>query len=233
MISFAGRGRLASLSVLAIALLSLVLAACGGDGGGSNQTNNGDGGGTPTPIPVGTSKYDGATIQPVIPMPAATLTDTSGQPYDLQKQTSGYLTLLYLGYTHCPDACPTHMANIQAALKTLSPAQQAKVKVVFVTTDPKRDTPDVIRTWLNQFNSSFVGLTGSQAQLEKLQKDLLIPIAEAEAPDAQGNYGVGHAAYVMAFTNDNKVHIVYPDGMKVDDWKHDLPLLADGGWQGQ
>src|SRR5690349_9652108 len=78
--SFAGRGRLAFLSVLVVAAVSFALAACGGDGGGSSQTNSGDGGGTPTPIPAGgPSQYNGALIQPVIPMPAATLTDTSGQ----------------------------------------------------------------------------------------------------------------------------------------------------------
>lgn len=203
------------------ALLVAALAACGGTSAV-----------TPKSIDVGNSPYRGAIVTPPLPKPSVVLTDTSAQPFDLKKQTQGSLTLLYFGYTHCPDACPEHMANIAAALKQLPPDLATKIKVVFVTTDPQRDTPGAIRTWLNLFNPQFIGLTGTTAQINDAMAQVDIPPATTEEI-GNGDYAVSHAAYVMAYTSDNISHIVYPSGVTVADWVHDLTALARSGWQGQ
>jgi protein SCO1/2 len=96
-------------------------------------------------------------VAPGLPKPNFTLTDTNGNPYDLDGQTQGYLTALYFGYTNCPDVCPTHMANIAAALRQLPASVTSHIKVLFVTTDPARDTPAVLRAWLNNFDPTFIG----------------------------------------------------------------------------
>src|SRR5215467_3592343 len=108
-----------------------------------------------------TGPYRGGLVTPPLPKPAFVLTDTSGAPFDFRQKTDGYVTLLFFGYTYCPDQCPMHMANLGAALKKLPPAIAGQVKLVFVTTDPERDFPAVLRRWLDLFDPHFIGLTGT------------------------------------------------------------------------
>ncbi|MDZ7729707.1 MAG: SCO family protein [Dehalococcoidia bacterium] len=81
--------------------------------------------------------FMGAKVTPHIPKPDMTLTDTSGDDYNIQEETEGYLTLLYFGYTNCPDICPTHMQDISSVMADMSEEQREKIKLVFVTTDPE------------------------------------------------------------------------------------------------
>lgn len=204
-----------------IAALALIAAACSGGSGNSKSS--------PTAA-ASSSQLKGALVSPAIAKPDVTLTDTSGQPYSLKQQTQGYLTLVYLGYTNCPDVCPQVMADYAAAMKTLPPAVTNKMKVIFITTDPARDTPDVLRKWLDHFSTSFVGLTGSQQQIDALQAALHVPAAEKE-DTGNGNYGVSHASFTFAFTaNDNIAHVVYPVGFTRADLADDFQLLVNKGW---
>lgn len=215
---------------LLIALATMATIACNGDDGDDGAVT-----GTPTKDDGGTGMvagdtgYRGALVTPPFEKPAFTLTDTSGNPYDIIKETEGSLVLLYLGYTHCPDVCPTHMADIAGVLKELPADVTKKVRVVFVTTDPARDTPEVLRKWLDLFDKSFIGLTGPEDTIINLQKTLGInPASKTDL--GGGNYAVNHAAYVIAFTPDNLAHTVYPLGVTEDDWKHDIAKLAKEGW---
>src|SRR5215471_10461233 len=121
--------------------------------------------------------YRGGIITPPLRKPSFVLTDTSGAPYDFRNRTQASVTLLFFGYTYCPDQCPTHMANIGAALKRLPPGMADKVKLVFVTTDPARDTPKQLRRWLDNFDKRFIGLTGTDAALLAVQKAAGVPVA--------------------------------------------------------
>ena len=105
------------------------------------------------------------------------------------------------------------------------------VTVVFVTTDPSRDTPAVLHKWLGNFSGSFVGLTGTPAQLDAAQKAAGVSVAIAEAPDKSGDYEVGHAASVLAYTPDGLQHLSYPFGTTQSDWVHDIPqILGVEAW---
>lgn len=174
---------------------------------------------------MGGPGYRGGVITPPLPKPEFTLVDTSGAPFDFRDKTEGYVTLLFFGYTFCPDQCPMHMGNIGAALKRLPPGAADQVKLVFVTTDPARDTPAVLRRWLNLFDSRFIGLTGAEAAIEAVQKAAGVPLAQKTEP-RQGNYGVAHANFVIAYTKDNLAHVIYPGGISKDDWIHDLSILV-------
>ena len=114
--------------------------------------------------------YRGGLVAPPLPKPRFVLTDTSGAPFDFWKRTQGSITLLFFGYTYCPNECPMHMANLGAALKKLPPGIAGQVKLVFVTTDPARDKPMELRRWLDNFDRRFVGLTGAPAALDAAQK---------------------------------------------------------------
>jgi protein SCO1/2 len=156
------------------------------------------------------------------------LTDTSGAAFDFRSRTQGSVTLLFFGYTYCPDQCPMHMTNIGVALKKLPPGVADQVKLVFVTTDPARDTPVVLRRWLDNFDKRFVGLTGTEAALNMVQRVAGVPVAQKSA--GGGDYSVAHANLVIAYTKDNLAHVIYPGGVSKDDWVHDLPLLVKENW---
>jgi protein SCO1/2 len=173
--------------------------------------------------------YRGGLVAPPLSKPRFVLTDTSGAPFDFWNRTQGSITLLFFGYTYCPNECPMHMANIGTALKKLPPGIAGQVKLVFVTTDPARDTRVELRRWLDNFDKRFVGLTGTPAALDAAQKAAGVPLAQKTDP-ANRNYSVTHANFVVAYTKDNLAHVIYPGGVSETDWIHDLPLLVRGTW---
>jgi len=185
--------------------------------------------------PDTTSQVQGLALSPPQEKPAFTLTDTQGRPFDFRKETDGFVTLLFFGYTHCPDVCPVHMANIAAVLHNLPPTVSQKVKMVFVTTDPERDTPKVLRAFLDKFDAGFIGLTGSPDEILAAQAAAKIPAATKEVPDTggkPGEYFIGHAAFVFAYTPDGMGRFLYPFGIRQNDWAHDIPRLAEWATQG-
>jgi protein SCO1 len=174
--------------------------------------------------------YRGGLVSPPLPKPKFTLSDTSGAPFDFAAKTQGYVTLLFFGYTHCPDMCPIQMFVIEQALKKLPEQTANQFKVVFVTTDPDRDTPAVLRAWLDHFDKRFIGLTGSQSAIDAAQISANLEPAKKSAVRPDGAYEVGHAAFVLAYTRDNLAHLIYPVGVKEEDVAHDLQYLAKETW---
>lgn len=173
--------------------------------------------------------YRGGIVTPPLPKPGFVLTDTSGVPFDFRQRTEGYVTLLFFGYTNCPDQCPMHMASLAAALKKMSADIADQVKLVFVTTDPARDSPAVVRRWLDLFDHRFIGLTGTERVIEAVERVAGVPRATRTAL-ANGDYGVSHANFVLAYSKDNLAHVIYPGGVSKDDWVHDLPMLIRETW---
>ena len=175
----------------------------------------------------GSGAYRGVALPAPLAKPSFTLTDFTGQPYDFAAKTRDKVTLIFFGYTHCPDVCPLHMANIAAVLKRMPAGDRARVATVFVTTDPERDTPQRLREWLGNFDSSFVGLTGSVEQLAQIQQMFGLPNATREYLNADSaNYFVGHGAQVFAFARDGNAYTIYPFGIRQEDWANDLPRLV-------
>lgn len=174
------------------------------------------------------SAYRGRVLPQPYPKTDFTLTTMDGEPFSFREETEGYVTLLFFGYTHCPDVCPLHMANIGAVLEKMSPDVANEIKVVFVTTDPERDTPERLREWLGGFHRKFVGLRGSLERVNEIQQAIgLAPAFREDLPD--GGYGIGHSAQVLAYTTDNLAHVTYPFGTRQVDWAHDLPKLVRDG----
>lgn len=175
------------------------------------------------------ASYRGALVTPPLAKPRFVLTDTSGTPFDFRERTQGTLTLLFFGYTSCPDQCPMHMATLGAALRKLPREVARHVTMVFVTTDPARDTTMVLRRWLDHFDRNFIGLTGTEAAIEAAQRAAGVPPAQKSA-SGNGAYGMAHANFVVAYTSDDQAHVVYPGGVSEDDWLHDLPALIQQTW---
>jgi protein SCO1/2 len=175
----------------------------------------------------------GAIPTTVQPRPKFVLADTVGRRYDFQAETQRHVTLLYFGYTHCPDECPTAMADVATALRDTGPQVAQQVQVVFVTTDPWRDTAKVLRHWLDAFHppQPYVGLTGTPAQIAGAEVTMGMPISSREpAPKSYGSgrYSVSHFAAVMAYGRDDRLATVYPSGVSPTDIATDLKVLVKG-----
>jgi len=192
----------------ALAGLALALAACSGDAGRPRA-----------------EELRGPQIQPAMAKPGLVLQHLDGSPFDLKRETRGTLTFLFFGYTNCPDICPLHLANLAWAIRSLPAEERRNVRVVFVTTDPARDTPERLRSWVAQFDSSFMAVTGSPVALEVAQRALGMPPARREG-ELPGGYGVSHGAQLWAFTPDDSAHVVYPWGIKREDLAADLTRLS-------
>jgi protein SCO1/2 len=201
-----------SVGLAALGLAAATLASVAAPGGAGSALA--------TPVP----HLRGLVPEPPPHKPGFTLTDTSNHPFRFAAATRGRLTYLYFGYTHCPDACPTTMADIGAALRRQPAAARRRVDVVFVTVDPGRDTERVLRRWLDHFGRSFVGLTGSKGQIRAAERSAGIPLAPPQREKGT-HYAVQHSSLVLAYSPDGLAHVVYTQGFHTGDYAHDLPLL--------
>lgn len=205
-------------------VLAVVLAVsgCGTDSAPARDASAGDG-----PLGLRTSRV----FLDAGGRPDFVLTDDHGEPYDFRAETRGHLTLLFFGYTHCPDVCPVHMSNIAEVRRDLGIERARDMRVVFVTVDPERDTPDRLTDWLAGFDPSFVGLYGDPAAVDSIQLEIGLPpaVVPEEHSDA---YEVGHASAVVAFTARDEARVMFPFGTRQADLLHDLRILADLGREG-
>lgn len=209
------------------------------------------GGPTAAPDPTASLAFHGVEPDPVPARPSFTLTTTEGKRFDFLAETKGRPTLMYFGYTNCPDECITAMADVAAALRRAPADLKDDVRVVFITTDPKRDTPQKLRTWLDQFSTEFVALLGTEAELKAAQTAAGVRPAEQEGPiptlagkpnehpHKEGTaahshsgplgYSVGHTNVIFAYDAADRLPVVYPGGVTPADIAADLPLLARTG----
>jgi protein SCO1/2 len=170
------------------------------------------------------SGYSGAELPTPLPMPDLVLTDSQGEPYHLAESTRGKVALVFFGYTSCPDICPVHLANIAAVLHKLPDEVRREVEVIFITTDPARDSLPRLREWVRQFDRGFVGLTGPDSLIAAAERALGVFPAVVDSANSRG-YLVQHAGQVIAFTRDGMARVQYPFGTRQRDWARDLPKL--------
>lgn len=209
------RSTFAASAPLSLAAALVLLAAClpAGEAGSADE-------------------YSGRVLPHPLEKPDFTFTDVDGRPYDFRRETEGFITLLFFGYTHCPDICPVHMANIGAVLRDLPAETARRINVVFVTTDPERDTPERLREWLGALHPAFIGLRGPPEEVNAAEQSLLLPRSVVEAPHREGahaetgDYFVGHASAVVAFGADGLSRVMYGWPTRQQDWRRDLPRLV-------
>jgi protein SCO1/2 len=197
----------------------LALSACGSataDSGGHVHAS------APATAKGATGTYAGIDLAEPYRRPTFTLTDTTGASFDFKKATAGRPTLLFFGYTRCPDVCPTTMADVAVALRGLDPKVAEKVQVVFVTTDPAYDTPAVLAEYLGRFDADlpvrFVGLTGSQKLIDQAQLSAGVPLAEED--------GRLHSSLLLLYGADDEAHVAFDAGNTARDIAADLEAVA-------
>jgi protein SCO1/2 len=207
------RSRLARAAGLAGALVLLCLAGCSSPTSASHDASPGD-------------TYFGAVLDQPYTAPDVTLDATTGTPYDFRRSTTAPLTLVYFGYTHCEDVCPTTMANLTSALTRLDDAQRQQVQVVFVTTDPRRDTTAELTRWLGGYDKSYIGLTGAIGDIDKAGRAFHIFVSEG-SPLPGGGFDTTHGSEVAAIDVHDRVPIVWTEGTSSAQFASDLTKLLD------
>jgi len=185
------------------------------------------------------------TLLDDLPRPALSLRTTTGRRFDLQARPATEATVVFFGYTRCPDVCPTTMADLAVAYRQLAPAVRQDVTVVFVTEDPRQDSPAVLRRWLNGFDRDFVGLIGGGQRTRPVLRHLYAPVSRINrhpAPaikhppghrhgDETGrahpgdDYGVDHNGAVYVFGPDSRT-LLYTGGETPSDYAGDLTRLV-------
>ena len=150
------------------------------------------------------------------------LTDHNGKPRTLA-DFKGKVVALFFGYTHCPDVCPTTMADLAAALKLMGD-RASEVQVLFVTVDPERDTQEVLSQFVPSFNPTFIGLYGSPEQIKQTATNFKI-FYEKQVEPGRSGYTIDHSAGIYAFDKQGKVRIYLKFGQKPDEIAFDLGQL--------
>lgn len=187
----------------AVAALSLTLAGC-------SPT-------PPEPLPFEGNDISGTTLGRDLAM-----VDTSGQARTLADY-QGKVLLIFFGYTQCPDVCPTSMAQAAQALELLG--EQAKdVQVIMISVDPARDTPEILNAYVQVFDPSFVGLTGSPEQLDKTARSFKTFYAKEPGPTPE-HYAMNHSAAFYLMDRQGEARALLGPSLTPEDMAHDIRLL--------
>ncbi|MBF4767367.1 SCO family protein [Nocardioides agariphilus] len=174
----------------------------------------------------GDDAITGAVLTEPYVVPSVSLTDTGGSSYSLADNTDKRLTLVFFGYTHCPDICQVVMSTLASAMTRLDDADRKQVDVVFVTTDPARDDAKALRDYLDRFDPTFIGLTGPLPTIIDVGKPLAVAIEQGERLPS-GGYDVAHGTAVLGIDSDDKVSIVWTQGTSATQFASDVHHLLD------
>ncbi len=150
------------------------------------------------------------------------LTDTEGRQRRLS-DFKGKVTVVFFGFTHCPDVCPTTLLELAAVRKALG-AGGDQVQGVFITVDPERDTPEVMKAYVGNFGTDFVALRGSPEQTKAVAQHFKVYYAKAPGK-TEGSYTMDHTAGSYIFDKQGRVRLFTRFGGGAEALKHDLQLL--------
>lgn len=159
----------------------------------------------------------GSIINPPWTAPEINLTDHNGQSFTLSNQ-HGKVVLLYFGYVNCPDECPLTMAHLKLARESLGDRGQ-NVQVVMVSTDPVRDTPEALKSFMEHFDPSFLGLTGTPSELQKTWSDYGVTVE---------NGGETHSTFLYVIDPKGDVRETFLPDSEPNDIARDIGLLLKG-----
>ncbi len=177
-------------------------------------------------------RYKGAELDPArsYTLPDTVLLDSSGAPYNVRTGTAAApvtapVTLLFFGYSNCPDVCTGIIADVATARTRMAADLKGKVRIVVVTTDPARDTAPVLKAYLDRIDPNLVGLTGDLATIMKVAESVGVPIDDAQKLPS-GGYEVAHGTQVIGFGKDLRAAVVWTYPTTVGDFRTDFETLA-------
>ena len=157
--------------------------------------------------------------------PDTELSDTDGKPFSLAASNDKPLTLVFFGYTHCPDYCPLVLNNIAAAMNRLEKDDRKQVDVVFVTTDPARDDANTLRTYLDGYSEDFVGLTGPLESIIEAGERLHLYVNDGKKLPSGGYDLGGHSTFTLAITEDDEAVALWNQKISSTEFAADIRTL--------
>jgi protein SCO1/2 len=163
-------------------------------------------------------------LEPPIPAPEIALVDGRGQPFRLS-DLRGKVVALFFGYTTCPDVCPGTLAELRQIRRDLGP-QASDLQVVFISVDPRRDTPQRVQEYVSRFDPSFIGLTGDESALQPTWEAYGVFREEVETDSAAG-YLVNHSARTYLIDRTGYLRLTMNFGTSIDDVRHDILILLE------
>jgi protein SCO1/2 len=156
-------------------------------------------------------------------LPDFALLDHEGTAVDRQV-FEGQWDLVFFGFTHCPDICPATLQILAQVRKQLAAhGHEPLPRIVLVSVDPERDTPEIMGRYISAFGDGNLGITGDLAEVTRLTDALGIYFAKA--PAEGGNYSVDHSAVVLVINPQGRVQALFSTPHRVDDFVHDLPMI--------
>lgn len=155
------------------------------------------------------------------------LNDHDGRPRSLA-DFRGKIVVLFFGYTHCPDVCPTTLSDMAQALALLEPDQARRVQVLFVTVDPERDTPEMLKRYVTYFHPSFLGLHGTPESVARAAREFKVTYRRHTEPGAT-DYLIDHTAGSYVLDGQGRLRLYLPFAHPPADIAHDLALLMQSG----
>jgi protein SCO1 len=210
----------ARVAAAVLAGLSLLLGGCAGPTSAEDRPV------ADVSIHDGDALAHGAVLPTPYQVPSVPLTGTDGRPHDLARDAQAPLTLVFFGYTSCPDICRLVMAGIASGLTRLDASHRGRVDMAFVTTDPARDTARVLRSYLDRYDPRFSGLTGSLSSIKRLGTAVGVPIAHGRRL-ASGGYDVSHGTQVVGMLPDGRAPFVWTAGTSPGGLADDLTAILD------
>lgn len=169
--------------------------------------------------------WQGKDISGLMPELAFELTDTSGETITAA-ETDGEIRMVFFGFTSCPDICPATLQKLARAVKDMPGELQDDTRIVFVSVDPRRDTPERIASYVDFFSDRAIGLTGEEPALRELSKRYRTTFGYDE-PDEKGNYNVSHSGAVYVFDREGKARLLFRPDLSVEQMTADLMALAE------
>lgn len=151
------------------------------------------------------------------PAPDFHLVDQTGKDFVLSG-LRGRAVVLFFGYTHCPDICPTTLATIASALRRLGPQASKKIQVAFVTDDPARDSPRTLGRFTSLFDPSFLGLSGSAARMSPVYKAYHVWFQRLPNPGSAAGYLLAHSSIIYMIDKDGTLRFIH-------DWRDPMPAI--------
>ena len=168
--------------------------------------------------------FTGHVLKDPFTVPTTALTDSEGASYSLAADTHKRLTLVFFGYTHCPDICGVVMSTLASAVTRLDDADRKEVGVVFVTTDPSRDDPDALRNYLDHYDPTFEGLTGGLDAIAKVGLGLGVPV-ENSPKLPTGGYDVTHGTNIIGVDGKGAAPVVWDQDTSSAQYAADIHQL--------
>ena len=176
----------------------------------------------------GSMELTGTVLDPPFEVSSTPLVDTDGEAYSLTEDTDKDLTLVFYGYTHCPDICGQVMATLAGTLARLDDEQKDRLDVVFVTTDPARDDEATLEDYVSAFDPSIVGLTGDLDDIVEVARSMAVAVDQGQKLPS-GGYEVTHGTRVLAIDAADETPMMWDQDVSQSQLAHDVTMLLEQG----